>query len=174
MNSLDIDEINLNEDKNAILGSFDELNSFIGLSKCFTQTKRYLELLTRVQSDIFLIQAEIASPSRVLCQPERLTQEHMRFIEKQTGNLEQELDPLDHFIMPEGTKFASFLQCIRTMSRRTEREVLAYGKKADLHEWQIDFYARFCDRLACLAFAMARLSNKEAGFKERKPDYYKE
>ena len=180
--------LNLDEDKNSILGILDELNSFIGFTKCFTNSKRFKHTLTVIQNDIFLIQAEIANPTAVLYKPSRIDQDHVRYIEMQTSLTDKHIKEIDHFIIPEGTKFACALHCVRTISRRVEREILKYGRQEkakllnaaalnkDLKKLSltIDLYARYFDRVACLTFAMARLENNRLGRRERKPSYYRD
>ena len=169
-----MDGLNLNEDKNNILGVLDELNSFIGFTKCFTDNSKYTHILTVIQNNIFLIQAEIANPAHVLYEPERINQDHIRYIEIQNSVSEEELNEIDHFIIPEGTKFACALHCIRTISRRAERGIIRYGRTESGKDLlsTIDLYARYFDRVACLAFTLSRLDNKKNGYRERKPDYY--
>lgn len=181
-------DLNLDEDRNNILGVLDELNSFIGFAKSFTRKSGHAHILTIIQNDIFLIQAEIANPPHLLYKPQRISQEQVRFIEMQTSFTEAQLKEIDHFVIPEGTKFACALHCARTISRRVEREMLKYGhqerikllnraaSKENLEELSsaIKLYALYFDRVACLAFAMARLANKQSGRKERKPAYYLE
>ena len=166
--------MNLNEDKNNILGVLDELNSFIGLSKCFTNNYKHLQILTLIQNDIFLIQAEIASPKNVLYKPRKISLDNIRYLEIQTDLYEQEVKTIDHFIIPEGSKFACALHCIRTISRRVEREMLKYLKTESGRDFSsiIDLYARYFDRVACLSFALARLENNQRGYLEKKPNYY--
>ena len=121
--------INLGERRYSILGVLDELNSFIGFAKSFAEKKKYARVLTEVQNNIFLIQAEIANPPNVFYKPRRISRDDIHFLEKQTFLAEKDLKKLDHFIIPEGDKFACALHCIRTLSRRAERKIIKYGRK---------------------------------------------
>ena len=179
--------LNLDESRNEILGMLDELNSFIGFAKCFTDNKKFISILTAIQNDLFLIQAEIADPAPILYKPRRISQDHVRYIEITTSLIEKRLKEISHFIVSEGTKFASVLHCIRTIRRRAESEMVNYGPRQETeivnssrasHEGlrelslAVDLHTRYLDRVACLVFAMARLENRRRNRRERKPDYY--
>lgn len=182
-----MDYLNLDESKHGILGVLDELNSFIGFAKCFAKRKNQARILTSIQNHIFLIQAEIANPPDAIYKPQRLSQDDIRYLEKETFLAEKNLKKIDHFIIPEGDKFACVLHCVRTLSRRAERKIIKYGKKEKIKLFKtkntseydikklsqvIDLFARYFDRVACFAYASARLINKQADFQERKPEYY--
>ncbi len=156
---------------NEILGEFDELNSFIGLAKASISLSvddnvKLTNILTAIQHQIFMAQAEISHYGGVASNTPRLDKNHIYRLEQQTASIEQRLATLQNFILPEGTLSGCYLHYVRALARRTERSLLKNIKFVD-----IDHLTEYLDRLACLAFAMARLVNQSSMVSEQKPDY---
>ena len=156
---------NLTPEKNEILGELDELNSFLGLAKSLTVRDDQAKLLTGIQNNLFIVQAEIAGVAGKILTPGKIRHEDILSIESKTVEMEQELGELDHFIIPEGHQLSCILHVARTIARRAERKLWPYK---DRYEDPICFL----DRVACLLFAMARLVNQQNGFQEKSPAYY--
>ena len=156
---------NLTSAKNEILGDLDELNSFLGLAKSITICGDQAQLLTKIQNSLFLIQAEIANIAGKVIIPGKVRREDILFIESKTVEMEQELNELDHFIIPDGHQLSCVLHITRTVARRAERKLWSYKD----HYGDLVCYL---DRVACLLFAMARLVNRQNGFQEKPPAYY--
>lgn len=110
-----MNDLNLSEEKNEILGELDYLNCFIGLTKSFIKDGNIKKILTDIQNDIFIIQANIADPENVTL-PENLTFNRIVSIQKQTHFIERSLKKIDHFIIPEGSTASCYFQCMRTIS----------------------------------------------------------
>lgn len=159
------EDLNLNEEKNDILGELDRLNCLIGLAKSFIKDKKIKKILTDIQNDIFVIQANLAEPAEVISLPQNITLERVIDIQKQTYLIERDLIKLDHFIIPEGTSAACFLHCVRTTARQIERKIPGYLEEPTV-------IAKYFDRIACLMFASARYLNKKHNFKENPPKYF--
>lgn len=160
---------NLTSAKNEILGELDELNSFLGLAKSLAVCEDQIRLLTKIQNDLFLAQAEIANIADKVLALGRIGHEDTLFIESKTVEIEGGLSELDHFIIPEGHQLACMLNVARTIARRAERKLWPY--KND-HDEYCDELIRYLDRIACLLFAMARLVNDQNGVQEKPPAYY--
>lgn len=156
--------LNLNDEKNDILGELDSLNSLIGLAKSFVKEKKIRILLTDIQNDIFVIQAHIADPKNILPTPQNITFDRVFSLQKETFLIERRLKKIDHFIIPEGATAACVMHCIRVLARQIERKIPGYLKKPTL-------LAMYLDRVAGLMFAMARSTNTRAGVRERPPAY---
>jgi len=120
-----MEDLNLNEEKNEILGELDHLNSCIGLAKSFIESRKVKKLLTDIQNDLFVIQANFASPGDGSCLPKDITFGRIIAIQEQTYWIERKLGKLDHFILPDGTRGACFIHCARTVARQIERK--CYG-----------------------------------------------
>lgn len=157
--------LNLNEEKNEILGALDSLNCFIGLTKSFLKDKKIKKILTDIQNDIFVIQANIADPEDVICLPLNICLDRILTLQEETFWFEQNLKQIDCFVIPEGITDACCLHLVRTMARDVERKLPDYLKKPSI-------IAQYFDSLACFTFVLARYVNQKQFFKERAPKYF--
>ena len=159
-------DFNLDEEKNDLLGELDHLNSFIGLAKSFVKNSKIKRLLTNIQNDLFVIQANIARPRNAACLPKDITQNRVLDIQKEVFFIEKGLKKINHFIIPEGNTAACMMHCVRTIARNVERRIKGY-----LHEPTI--MSQYFDQVACLLFALSRHINKQHNVVERVPAYVK-
>lgn len=153
-----------------ILGNLDELNSFLGIAKCFAASKELKRMLNVIQDDLFRVQAEIGKPEEIKWSPRLIGQDDILSLEQETLRLEKGLPPLNHFIVTGGLPVAAFLQYARTLARRVERRCVEYSKQLEIRLSVVIYL----DRLGSLLFRLARLANWRRGFKDRSPAYYKE
>lgn len=146
------------------LGSLDELNAFIGFAKMRARDDARISLVLRsVQESLFIIQAEVAGADK------RLKPEAVSDIENIVNAIEKEIPPVKSFCIAGGTELSAILDVARTISRRTERRVVAV---ADLGLRELTTETRqYLNRLSSLLFALARLANTQAGIAEENPKY---
>lgn len=155
---------NLDEERNDLLGDFDHLNSFIGLAKSFVEDLAIKQLLTDIQNDIFVIQANVANPENVVDIPANIAQDRIIALQKETHWIEKNLNRIDHFILPDGSTAACMMHCVRTTARQVERKLPGYLSSSTN-------VAAYLDRVACLMFALARSINQQDGYRECPPEY---
>ena len=86
----------------------------------------------------------------------------MDALEQKIDLLEQELAPLQHFILPGGCQAAAVFHVARTACRRAERRAVRLHRDEPLGEAPL----RYLNRLSDLLFVMARVENLRAGFPE--------
>jgi cob(I)alamin adenosyltransferase len=128
-------------------GDVDELNAVLGIAIAFSEMKQVTDSLKKIQKDLFLIGAELASKSRKrTVSPARVGE-----IEKEIDRLEAELPPLKHFILPGGSKTASLLHHARTVCRRAERKTVALSNKERINPTTVAYLNRVGDLLFMLA-----------------------
>ena len=72
---------------------------------------------------------------------------------------DQELPPLQAFVLPGGTPKAAALHLARTICRRAERSTVRLSHQAEVHE----LFVIYLNRLSDLLFTLARLANHRAG-----------
>ena len=101
------------------MGDVDELNSIIGLMLTEHVPEILTDLLTQVQHDLFNLGGEICIPDYVILQ-----QANIDNLEEAIDTLNDDLAPLKEFILPGGTKAASFCHLARTVCRRAERKLI--------------------------------------------------
>jgi cob(I)alamin adenosyltransferase len=128
-------------------GSVDEFNAFLGTVLSFSEMEEITESLKRIQSDLFIIGAELASKgNHKTISPMRISE-----LEAEIDKLAAELPPLNNFILPGGSKTASLIHLARTVCRRAEREVVALSKKEKVNPITITYLNRVGDLLFMLA-----------------------
>jgi cob(I)alamin adenosyltransferase len=142
----------------------DEANSAIGLAIASGKLRTdVVELLTRVQNELFDLGADLSTP--VIDNPEheplRVTEDYVTRLETACDKYNEELAPLRSFILPGGTVEASHLHVARTVVRRAERSTWA---AIDMyHGGMNQLAATYLNRLSDLLFILARVANKEIG-----------
>jgi cob(I)alamin adenosyltransferase len=148
-------------------GEVDELNAALGLAVADLPDDATRERLRRVQSELFDIGAELATPdldtnaSRGRSVP-RVEQDQVDALERWIDELDAEVAPLTTFILPGGCRPAATLHLARTICRRAERRVVEFGASVELSPTLV----RYLNRLSDLLFALARAVNARAGIAE--------
>ena len=149
-------------------GDVDELNSVLGVVRSENRNSKLDEILEKVQRDLFSIGSELATltgPSdlgkRIPAFP-RITINDVQRLEHDIDRAEEILIPLTKFILPGGTKAASFLHVARSVCRRVERGVVALGENDTINP----VIQAYLNRLSDLLFVLARESNSEAGIRD--------
>lgn len=124
--------------------------------------------LATIQSALFDVGGELATPDieeRVAKdQPvgPRVTDDDIVGLEAWIDTLDDELEPLQRFILPGGQLAAAHLHHARTVCRRAERRVITLGRGVEV----AGPIVRYLNRLSDLLFAMARAVNARAGVEE--------
>jgi cob(I)alamin adenosyltransferase len=141
----------------AAYGEVDALNSWLGVVR--TEPAGELDAaLQRIQEQLFHVGAELASdPASAAKLNIPLT--GSRDIEQLEGlidDLQARMIPLKQFILPGGSKLASYLHLARTTCRSAERTVVLLRD----HEPVREELVRYLNRLSDLLFVMARFGNQ--------------
>lgn len=141
------------------MGSVDELNAALGMVLAAqTVPVSLVTPLRQVQNDLFDAGAELCLPSNVdTAQVERLgiTAVSVERLEQWTEEANQELQPLNSFILPGGTPLAATLHLARTVCRRAERDVLVLAESEPVGQP----VRQYLNRLSDLLFVWARMAN---------------
>ncbi|MCF2137687.1 MAG: cob(I)yrinic acid a,c-diamide adenosyltransferase [Candidatus Thorarchaeota archaeon] len=139
-------------------GTVDELMAVLGVAKVFAQ-KRLADYIQSIQASLSNIAAELAvdptTGTDILSKIPRISAEDVEELEHIADELSEELPPLSKFIIPGGTKAASFLHQARTVCRRAERRVVAMRKDYKINQEII----KYLNRLSDLLFVMSRHAN---------------
>lgn len=137
-------------------GTLDELNAVLGvvLSESSLPEGSRKSLL-RLQGELFQLGAELATPSGKRSHSKLVDAEEIQALENEIDAMETELSPLQTFILPGGTKEASFVHLARTVSRRAERELVGLNRREAVRPAVLQYLNRLSDYL----FVMARWIN---------------
>jgi cob(I)alamin adenosyltransferase len=147
----------------AAYGDVDELNAWLGVARAHGIDEKVSAALEHVQQDLFVVGAILATPD-----PDRrkrskfdLAADRIESLEHQIDSWQDELPPLEAFVLPGGCPTAAFLHVARTVCRRAERAIVAL-QADDLPETILPYINRLSDYL----FVCARFVNHQAGVTE--------
>jgi cob(I)alamin adenosyltransferase len=139
------------------IGAIDELNSFLGVAKSFSDDSKLQKKIEEVQANLFVINSILAGGK-------------LRFSKVKTKKLEKEIDiwegtlPVQkNFIFYGGSKESSLIFYARALCRRAERSLVAFAKKEKVPESVSIYFNRLSDYL----FMLGRSANFSQGNSER-------
>ncbi|MFD1708277.1 cob(I)yrinic acid a,c-diamide adenosyltransferase [Siminovitchia sediminis] len=145
-------------------GTCDEANSNIGLALSFLHNveKAEIEEVKKVfygiQTILFHVGAELATPSGKEVRW-KLKEEDVKEMENIIDRWNQQLPPLNNFILPGGHPAGAAFHTARTVVRRAERCAVALGNTNPL-------VLSYLNRLSDLLFVAARFVNRQMGITE--------
>jgi cob(I)alamin adenosyltransferase len=144
-------------------GTVDEANAAIGVAVAHCSpgeavASKLAELLSMIQQDLFDVGADLSTPIAKDEKPGK----KLRVVESQTVRLEKTIDlyneqlsPLNSFVLPGGTALAASLHVARTVVRRGERLAVALAAKEEVNQEAI----KYLNRLSDLLFVLCRVAN---------------
>jgi cob(I)alamin adenosyltransferase len=148
-------------------GTVDELNSVVGRIRP-SGYDDIDEKLAAVQNHLHIVQADFANPEEDDADAPRIDAAHVQKLEGWMDTYDEELDPLQNFILPGGSDPGSHLHHARSVCRRAERRAVAFSADADnVNEEAVAYLNRLSDAL----FVWARVVNKREGVREESPEY---
>lgn len=139
-------------------GAVDELNAWIGVVRAQGDDRGLDGMLASIQSDLFSLGAELATPDDDKA-PTFVTDTEIVRMEQWIDAAEAELEPLTAFILPGGSVAAAGLHFARTVCRRAERAVVALSAYERVRPQAVIYL----NRLGDLLFALARQANQRVG-----------
>lgn len=153
-----------------VLGGVDELNCFIGWCRavaerssfCHGVRAKVLSALSAVQSDLFIVQAELGGGKK------RLSKKKVVRLGQMTEQFANMFPPIHAFVIPGGTELGALLDVSRTVARRVERLYIrnrTEKKKAE------GFLSSYLNRTSSLLYVLARYANHSQGVTECSPTY---
>ena len=144
-------------------GSADETNATLGLAAaaCGQEDARLLELLTDLQSRLFDLGADLATPadSEHADKIRRLASDEVERMEAWIDEIDGDNTELKQFILPGGCELAARLHVARNAARRCERAMVTLNRIEPVNEHAM----HWINRLSDLLFAMARAANRLHG-----------
>jgi cob(I)alamin adenosyltransferase len=146
-------------------GTVDEANALIGIihPSGYDDIDEYLRT---IQNHLHIVQADFADPDDASDAP-RLSEKEIDHLEEWMDGYDEELDPLQTFILPGGSEPGAKLHHARTVVRRAERRAVALAADEPVNESAVTYLNRLSDAL----FVFARVVNKRDGVREEPPSY---
>ena len=142
----------------------DEANSAIGVAIATGELNPVITtLLTRIQNELFDVGADLCTPivENPAHPPLRVVQSYIDDLESECDEYNEQLQPLNSFVLPAGTPAAASLHLARTIVRRAERS--AWTAKSEHLDAVNELTATYLNRLSDLLFILARVANNNAG-----------
>lgn len=139
------------------IGTIDEANAAIGCAFSLVDHSEVKEDLIHIQHDLFDCGADLCveedNKNRLKILPKQVS-----WLEKRIDFYNESLRPLTSFVLPGGTRGASFLHLARTIVRRAERTLVKINAETDKKiNPQLVIYI---NRLSDYLFVAARCENK--------------
>jgi len=152
-------------------GTVDELNACVGLARVFnaetasgSARDRLEGILKSVQNELFDLGSELATPPDAVYDGMfRIGTDEVEALERLMDECQQDLEPLNSFILPGGGRVSAFLHQCRTVCRRAERIVLRLSREEDIGPEPL----RYLNRLSDLFFVLSRWIAKQSN----EPEY---
>ena len=143
-------------------GVVDELNAGLGVCAAESKSEDVRSAVLAIQACLFGLGSHFASSA-----PDSPVQSRfagpgaaeVELLEAHIDAFEAELEPLERFILPGGTKASAAFHVARTVCRRAERRAVELHRAEPVSAVAL----RYLNRLSDLLFVMARVANRRAG-----------
>lgn len=145
----------------AAYGDVDELNAAVGLVVQHTADDAWLHAaLGRIQNELFDLGADLATPERdkpLPYEPLRVTAEQVARLEREIDAMNENIAPLNSFVLPGGSAASAALHLARTVCRRAERSAVTLARTPG--ERVSEAAPRYLNRLSDHLFTASRRAN---------------
>lgn len=147
-------------------GSVDEVNALVGKVRPTGQDD-IDDQLREIQNHLHIVQADFANPDPDEDDP-RVRPEHVDAVEEMIDAYDDELDPLESFILPGGSDPGARLHHARAVCRRAERRAVTFAAEdSGVNDDAVVYLNRLSDTL----FTLARVVNQRESVPEENPTY---
>jgi cob(I)alamin adenosyltransferase len=147
-------------------GTVDEANTVVGMVRP-SGYDDIDEKLEAIQNVLHIVQADFANPDADDEDAPHVTEEHVTELEAWMDGYDEELEPLQNFILPGGSEVGAYLHHARAVVRRAERRSVELASGDPVNELAVAYLNRLSDAL----FVFARVVNQRDGVPEESPTY---
>ena len=148
-------------------GSLDELQSHLGLARCFNRQEPIQSILSAVQADILVAGSELASTSSTKAQlKRRIREEDTRRLEAWIDDLTASFGLPEHFVLPGRSTDSASLHVARAVARRCERIIVTLNRKAGGFDKLLVYFNRLSDLLFVAAWSREVMADLEEMVRE--------
>ena len=143
-------------------GTVDELNSHIGLLSAYVKDITIDDVLTRIQSDLFIVGTHLATDqSQTPLYPSAILPENeVEFIENEIDKILSELPEKLGFVLPGGGHAGAMAHVCRSVCRRAERCIVGLSSNSIVGDEIIQYVNRLSDYFFVLAKKLNIIDNK--------------
>ncbi|MBU5677267.1 cob(I)yrinic acid a,c-diamide adenosyltransferase [Alkaliphilus sp. MSJ-5] len=142
-------------------GTIDELNSMLGLARNFIDDKEIVEIIYRIQRELFNVAGELATENSEKFKG-KVAEEQIKYLEETIDSYLEKMPKMDKFIIPGTNKASASLHVARTICRRAERRILTLKKE----EYVSDILIKYVNRLSDTIYALARYLESDLKYVE--------
>lgn len=142
------------DDRIALMGDIDELNSQIGTLLCESLPAQVRDVVQEMQHQLFNFSSCIALPG---C--DAMAEAAVLGLDEALARFNASLPRLKEFILPGGTRAAAQAHVCRTVARRAERSLV----RLQAQHQQPAVLLQYLNRLSDLLFVLARVLNRAGG-----------
>lgn len=148
-------------------GNIDELNSFLGLIRDFSDDKKVNNIIIIIQKKLFSIGSLLAYADykiipKIEIEKLKIKKRDIDFIENEIDKIDKNLPVITKFTIPGGHMLISYLHIARCVCRRAERKI-SYVNEIEKLDPNI---LAFINRLSDLLFILSRYFCKKLKVKE--------
>jgi cob(I)alamin adenosyltransferase len=158
----DFSRVSKNDARLVAYADCDEANAAIGVAIAVGQPGQQVTgVLRQIQNDLFDAGADLSTPvaEKPKHAPLRITQPYIDRLESWCDEFNENLAPLNSFVLPGGSPLSALLHVARTVVRRAERSAWA---AIDEHPAGVSTLpAKYLNRLSDLLFILSRLANPD-------------
>lgn len=143
-------------------GTVDELNAYLGLLGDACENPEIVARIRSIQDLLFRIGASLAMEAGATPMIAGVEEKHVLDLEGYMDAMDENLPPLQNFILPGGHPTVSFCHIARCVCRRAERATVALAQEEAVDPVII----RYLNRLSDFLFVLARKIGQELGAEE--------
>ncbi|MBT8179766.1 MAG: cob(I)yrinic acid a,c-diamide adenosyltransferase [Eudoraea sp.] len=140
-------------------GTIDELNSWIGLLRDLAPEENTRDKLKHIQDRLFVLGAHLATEpakAKLKSGKDRLNidmvkKQDVEQLERAMDQMNEQLAPMTHFILPGGHTTVSYCHIARTICRRAERMITYLHENDPVNPLILTYINRLSDYLFVLA-----------------------
>ena len=144
-------------------GTIDELNAHLGLVRDQKINRTRASLFQDIQETLFVIGSHLAAhPNKESLKLPPIEETSVTRLEKSIDEMDQQLPPMKHFILPGGHPAVSACHIARCVCRRAERQVVRLSQ----HEKVDPIIVVYLNRLSDWLFVLARTVGADLGAEE--------
>ena len=144
-------------------GSIDEANSYLGylISQIdASHSQDLIDVCIEIQQVLFDCGSDLSSINQE--RPYKVKAESVTWLENQIDTLDDELPPIEKFILPGGTGPGALAHICRTTIRRAERQVAKLFSESE-SDSENEVVFQFVNRVSDYYFVLARALNYRHG-----------
>ena len=143
------------DDRIELVGTIDELNSFIGLAKVLADAS-LKESLAHIQRNLMLIMAGVADPRNM---DYRFSQDETKALEEEIDRIENSFPRIKDFVLYGGCELSARLDVARAVTRRAERRFRRRFRKVEQNYGADAKAVQYINRLSDYLYMCARYAD---------------